>query len=492
MSDPVQTRAAGLRSRLAEQRGMTIVEAVVAALVLVVMSLGVLQVVDASTRNTYRAEQSQVVVNRLQAELEEVRRLGYDAVALRLPVPSHEPDPAHPNWRVSGVEFDLQSDGGQPAPLVYEGSALEDGGQVGDAVPAAVEAGPESFQSGDVSGQIYRYVVWIDDEACGDKCPGAQDLKRVVVVATLDSTASGGTRAYQELHTDIVDPDTAPVDNPAPDEGDDDGTRPATFWLTDTPCGDEAGDVNERQPIDSDHPTHNTFGVCDDQMQFDAESGAPDLMFTEQPFVEENEELELPEFDYSTDVDGGSDPWPGLRMRPPSLDGCLLPGVTSGLPSGEQDMQTKVHKWLSSPMPAEFTLALSGRATLELWTRTVNQAVHQGRICVWLFKRHLNLLQQPVDTFTVNVDPPLTGLTYYHGHSDDPGGDWSEQWDEISVPMNFSALELLPGERLGLAIAVEREGSQGQQLDFIYDHPQFLSRLEVRTTSELDPLLGDG
>ncbi|MFL5906863.1 MAG: hypothetical protein ACJ75Z_04605, partial [Solirubrobacterales bacterium] len=53
---------------LSAQDGMTLTEVVVAALVLTVGSLAVLSLLGASARNSYRADQSQVVDNRLQDE----------------------------------------------------------------------------------------------------------------------------------------------------------------------------------------------------------------------------------------------------------------------------------------------------------------------------------------------------------------------------------------------------------------------------------------
>ena len=37
-------------------------------------------------------------------------------------------------------------------------------------------------------------------------------------------------------------------------------------------------------------------------------------------------------------------------------------------------------------------------------------STHQGKICVWLFKRRLNVLGVPIDTPFVNAD--LSGLTW--------------------------------------------------------------------------------
>ena len=54
--------------------------------------------------------------------------------------------------------------------------------------------------------------------------------------------------------------------------------------------------------------------------------------------------------------------------------------------------------------------------------------------------------------------------------------------------MNFlyAAGSLLPGERLGVAISVERSGTNpGDGLEFMYDHPSFDSRLQIKTSSVL-------
>jgi hypothetical protein len=76
-----------------------------------------------------------------------------------------------------------------------------------------VDPGPTPFTIGDVRGQIYRYVVW-------DTCPSAlcaerHLLKRAVVAVKLDDTVSGGTRRYQEVQGQFVDPDAEPATFPA-------------------------------------------------------------------------------------------------------------------------------------------------------------------------------------------------------------------------------------------------------------------------------------
>ncbi len=174
------------------QLGFTMVEVVVAALLLMLGSLAILSVVDASTRNNYRAEQSQVVVNQLQSELERIKQLPFTEVALTT-APTSSTDPDDPAWRVSGGQFALERNGTDLRPLIVNGSAKVGGGTVAG---GTISPSPTPFTSGDVAGTIRRYVVWVNDPRCPDAaCPGAQDLKRIIVAATINETAPGGDRS---------------------------------------------------------------------------------------------------------------------------------------------------------------------------------------------------------------------------------------------------------------------------------------------------------
>ena len=126
-------------------------------------------------------------------------------------------------------------------------------------------------------------------------------------------------------------------------------------------------------------------------------------------------------------------------------------------------------------------MALLGKGTLELYTRTLNSAVHQGKICVYVYVRKLNALGVPVD---VPVVSKTTGLPYVQ-YSQNP---WPSAWTRVSVPLDFIAPgTILPGERIGLAITVERQGTNpAEGLELMYDHSDFPSRLELET----DRILG--
>jgi hypothetical protein len=463
--------------------GLTVVEVMVAAMILVIGALAVLQIVDAAARNNYRGEEAQVVNNRLQVEMEKIKQLPYEQVALT-GLPEDTSDLADPRWRTQGTNFAVTKQGGSPQPLVYNGSALYGGGTVSG---GAIDSTPTTFTTGDVHGTIYRSVVWDNDPTCPEaQCPGEQDLKRVIVAVRADTTASGGVRPYQEVQSQIVDPEArAPTSPPCPGQTCSETAKPWTFFLTDTSCNSAT-----RQPIVDNHLTHNTNGVCatglkdaDDCDVTGCPPGAPDLMFTEAPPLDP----ESPIYDYATDVEPPIDPDQdkGIQMLKPTSDGCIsslfqpLAGTGTLLNDPDAIRMQTVHKWVSPPMGDGFNVTLDGEGTLDLWTQSVNGVSYSGQICIWLFERQLDGNGVPVQTPASNLD--LGGAPYFTW-SQSP---WPTTWTELQIPLNFDEMTLGPDSRLGLAIQVERQGTSGGGLQFMYDEPSFDSRVEVKTHSAL-------
>jgi prepilin-type N-terminal cleavage/methylation domain-containing protein len=145
-----------LGRRLRREGGFTIPEVLVAIVLLATGAVAVMGVVDTSTRNTYRAEQTQVAINRAQQELESLRQLDYGQVALTS-TPAHATDPNDPTYRVSGNNFDTDRD-----PAVTNNSEMVVNGVSGVA-GGTIAPGPTAFTSGDVHGKVYRFVVWQND-----------------------------------------------------------------------------------------------------------------------------------------------------------------------------------------------------------------------------------------------------------------------------------------------------------------------------------------
>lgn len=511
-----------------EQSGFSIVEGVIGALLLTVGALGTLQVFDAGTRNTYRAEESQSLNNRLQAELEQIKALPYGEIALT-EAPASSADSNNPRWRVSGTRYALNRNGSGLSEMVYNGGEAPDGGTVEG---GEVEPGPDPFTVGDVSGQIHRFVAWTGDPECPE-C-GAGLVKRVVVAATIDEAPISFERSFQEIQTEIVDPDTTLDDNPAPYEDEIDASAMA-LWLTDTTCVD-----SERHVLTSDHPAHNTRGRCADGEQTGEARGAPDLMLGELPNIEDEPGEELNQFDYATDVEpadeAAAEKDDGLAMLWPSANSCATesalgvavarqaeegtlppfeaaPGDHDGLldlPGTEPNKHLRLHTWVSPPVSGSGT-ELVGKGTLVLSTKTVNGAAHPGEICASLFVRRtvdVPVCAEPCEgdptVAPLEVDLPMLNTgpqTDLNGLRCDSGVEhplyfgcsmtsWPIAWeDTLAMPLDFAAVDsagdpvpatLEPGDRIGVSLMVKRGGTEpGTGLEFMYDAIEFQSKLEI-------------
>jgi hypothetical protein len=435
------------------EEGLTVIEVVVAGMILVIGGLGVLGIVDAASRNTFRAEQRQVVSNVLQREMEKIKALPYDEIALSS-LPSKEGGENDPGSRVSGSAFYVNRNGTALKPLVAGGSVL---------------TGPEVFDVGDVSGTIYRYVVW--DDCLAGLCDDGEFLKRVIVAVKLDSTAAGGSeRRYQELQGQLVDPEAEPSENPGPTPGG--GTvTPWRLWLTDTSC-----DKSSRLEIEGDHLAHNTRGPCSNGPKTGNTPGAPDLLWPEAPPFT----LETPVFDYAIDVEPEASPAhdKGLQILKGGDCGAMPATTIATAPDADASMFQKLHKWVTPPIPTEITnLTLTGDAILNLWTQSIESGVYSAQMCMWLFVR-----EGSKDTALIKA---LGGTSYFTYTS----GPWpSGGWTEIAIDMEFKGAKttevpLPPGSRLGLALSIDDGSGSGVQI--LYDEPSFDSRLELHTTGTI-------
>jgi hypothetical protein len=449
-----------LRARIRDERGVGIVEVLVAFVLLLAVVGATFGVLNASTRQTFRAEESQVMLNVAQREVERLRELDYSQVALTS-MPTNSSDPNDPRNRVAGTTFAV-GNGQPPAELVVNGGPLHDGGTISG---GQISPGPTEFTAGDISGQIYRFVVWQDDPGCddaGEYCEGTQDLKRVIVAVKVDEAAISHERPYEEVQSDFSDPEATTLStNPPANSGVVTGQQ---FWVSDTPCSVTPDEPERLTP--TDHATHNTLGTC-----ADADPNKPDSLLIEPPPSDPapNDPTLPARQDYSTELEPSEGEDKGLQMRQPDNSGC------SPNPTGA-DQHQLIHRWLSMPMPSNFVM--TGKATLELYTRTINQEIASGKICVFLFRRSSSGL----DTFLANADNPSQSYFTY-AETTWPTG---ETFQPISLKMDFAQTTVQANERLGLAIALEKDGTSADVIEFSYDHPDDRSRLEVLTTTPLD------
>lgn len=462
-------------ARPAREDGFTLVEVLVAAVILAVGVLAALEVLIGSARSNFRAEQVQVATEQAQAELEKVRALDYGAIALTaVPGPTSAQGPGgrlSASCEAEGVStngcFAVSSEGTGSAPLVVEGGSLEQGGTV---TGAAIPPGPTQFQSGDVEGTIHRYVVWQNDSRCSDsQCPGTQDIKRVVIVVELDSTGAAGQRPYREIQSDFIDPEAGQDVEPTPTPPQE--TTAQQFFLSDVSC-----DADDRpQPASyADHPVHNTTGRCADGPKTGTTPGAADLLALSSLDPAAPDSI----FDYSTDIEPIAGDDSGLQLRRRTETGCVA------MPSGPTAYE-QVHYWVSPPVPGGTEFVLEGDATLRFWSRITNGVAASAKLCAVLFVRDEGVGGGFVDRRIGDADN--FGLGYFSLSEE----SWPTEASETTLEMNLQPpdgdtnVRVLPGQRLGLALMVEKASTSTDLLQIDYDHPTFKSRLEVTTATPL-------
>lgn len=460
-------------ARLRTEEGMTIVEVIVAAMVLALAAGATFGVLTSATKNAQRAKATQVAQNRAQLELETLRSLENDELAMTA-APSPSSNPLDPNYRVlNGTFAVIRQPPSEYTNLVVNGGSLYGGGFVTGGV---VEPGPTPFTSGDVTGRVYRYVAWRDDASCpAATCPGTQDYKQIVVAVKLDKPGNqAGERGYVEVTSDFVDPTDSALNDPIP--GANGVVTAQQFYLSDTPC-DSTG-TTVRQEVTGDHPLHNTLGRCADGPQIEGTPGAPDTLLTSVPpdpdYLDDNNPAL---YDYSDDfyLEPTPDTDKGVQILEDDTVGCNYN------PTGSTNKEAKVHRWVSDPMAEPFTMV--EKATLEFYTRTADDEPGSGHLCIYLFKR-----EETGSGFTdTRLTDKSTGSSYW---SYSPGGTgwWTGKWELVRQTMTFngSPYTIPSGARLGVALSVERSNTTVDALAIMYEHPELPTRLEVDTNTPIN------
>jgi len=458
------------------EAGFTIVEVLVAAVLLVIGSLVTFGMLSAATRNTQRAKASQVALDLVQQELEALRSHSDEELALEQK-PPHSTDQLDPNYRVNASQgtFAVSREPvGTYRKLVVNGGEIE--GEPEKTIEGGAIKPSESFEIGDVSGAIHRYIVWRNDEACGAACPTSQDYKQIIVAVKLNTPGNqSGERGYVEAQSNFVDPTDSAEKDPAPDsEGN--LVTAQQFFLSDTPCA--ASGETERQEISGDHLLHNTLGKCSDGLQNGETHGAPDALLLGGPPDPTPEDPSTPGlYDYATDtyLEPAPDTDKGVQIRVDDTSGCHYdPTITT-------NPEARTHRWVTDPMEAEFKM--NGRVTLEFYTRTLNDNLRTGKLCVFLFKRDDNA--SPPDTKLMNgaedhwfYAPSLEGNTYWPRNA----------WTKVRLTMTFNNVPytIPKGDRLGIALSLERQATDAEAIPIMYDHPTYPTRIEVDTSTPIE------
>jgi prepilin-type N-terminal cleavage/methylation domain-containing protein len=456
------------------EAGFTLTEVLVAILILSIGAMTTFTLLSAATRNAQRAKASQVALEYAEQELEFLRSMEEDELALTAS-PAHTTNQNSPNYRVSNGTFALTRQPlGNYQNLVVNGGSLYGGGYI---EAGAVSPGPTNFTSGDVTGKVYRYIVWRNDESCDEEsCPGKQDYKQIVVAIRLDTPPNQASeRSYVEVQSNFVSPTDNAEDDPIAGSNGKVITA-QQFFLTDTPCSKSG--TTTREEIAGNHLLHNTLGTCESGAQTGTTPGAPDTLMLGSPPDPDPEDPTNPGFfDYANDsyLDTSPDAGIGVQIRKDDTNGCHY------TPTGTTDPESQVHRWVTDPMVEDFVM--NSKVTLEVFTQSINKAQSAGKLCIYLYKRH-ETGSPPVatDTMLTNTSGGTAYWTYYSTPY------WPQEQTALLLTMNFNeAPYTIPaGDRLGVAFSVERQSTPADALSFMYDHPLAPTRIEVDTSTPID------
>lgn len=473
--------------RLDSEGGFTIIEVIVAALVVSMAAMATFGILGAATKNTYRAKQTQVALDRAQQELEVLRGLTSNEVALTT-TPPHSANTLSPNYRVNNGEFAMKSSPpSEYRRMVVQGEELYGGtGEAGVITGAVINPGPTHFTSGDISGSIYRYVVWRNDEKCSEAaCPGTQDYKQVIVAVKMDKTGNlSSQRGYVEVQSDFIDPTDSKSKDPTPGPS---GTvvTAQQFYLTDTPCSSSG--ITSRETIAGDHLLHNTLGTCANGVATGSTKGSPDALLTGgPPDPAPEDEADPALYDYSDDSylePPVAETDKGLQLRKDDTGGCHY------VPTGVSTPQSQIHRWVTDPFAKVFKMTKS--ATLEVYTRALSDELYDGTLCVFLFKRH-EVGTPPIATDTLLVDSSKVTNAFwtYSSAANAKNPFWPQfEWARVRLTMSFtgSPYTIPAGDRLGVGLSVEKNGTstKADGISIMYDHPNEPTRIEVDTDTPI-------
>ena len=190
-----------------EERGLGMIEAMVAGMILAIGAFAVAQALSYGLNQTQVARQRQAAEALANEELEAARALNFTNVGLL------DVGPLTKSTNTSSPDYYLSTDGTQFDP---DGATSTFGLEpliFGQADPA-LSHGPTAVIASNTSFQVYDYATWYDDPSVS----GTQNAKRVTVIITWETSGRQQSFRISSLYTSgaITFGDAAPASNTSP------------------------------------------------------------------------------------------------------------------------------------------------------------------------------------------------------------------------------------------------------------------------------------
>jgi prepilin-type N-terminal cleavage/methylation domain-containing protein len=182
---------ASWRATSSREDGFTLIELMVAVLLLTGGLLSGFAIFDSAKKGNHAGERIETAAHLAQSEIEKIAAQSYTTVGTTTaPAASGSSDPFDPlRYVVSGPPAAYAYDWTQSAvtePLVTGGTSTL--------------AASSAWNDGRMSGTIYRFVTWVADPC--PSCTAGQDYKRVTVVVTVN----GATGRKPFITSTVVTP----------------------------------------------------------------------------------------------------------------------------------------------------------------------------------------------------------------------------------------------------------------------------------------------
>jgi prepilin-type N-terminal cleavage/methylation domain-containing protein len=187
---------------LAADDGFTLIELMIASLVMVVGLLALVSGLDHSRKLVTQSEKVEVATHQAERAVERILAMRYDQVALTT-APSDSDSQADPAFWVSGstYQWDQNSTGSAAFETLCVTKCPAEAASVVGAIVGAEEWEDPASR---LHGWVHRFVTEVPDLCSATGCPGNQPAKRVTVGVTVDGNEPLAKPVF--ISTLMVDP----------------------------------------------------------------------------------------------------------------------------------------------------------------------------------------------------------------------------------------------------------------------------------------------
>ncbi len=389
-------------ARLRANGGFTLIEVMMAMLVLTVGIVGLMATFDGARKLTLVAERRAAAAHRAQWEIEKLTAQPYGELAM-ISVPTHLSESTSPDYYVdynstvkcTEVEAhgcyasNAEKAGQEEEPLDVVEKACKAGEEEKCSIIYASPTGHScatnaigscEWKDGQVSGALYDFVTWHNDVVCkveekGKKVCSTQSDKRLTVIATVNVPAGSASHPQVRTATIVSDPhsvsEASPLENPTTKCG---GTKecitgiqqgnPQISYLHDSYASSETPTAPSKS-----HAVHTTIAATGE-----CKSGktggcpVPDLMDPTHPTI-------TTLYDYSENLDGE-----GFTLGTTEHGGRLLhkEAECSGTPGNSGG-----EMWVTPKLTT--ATKLTGYGGLTLFTQALGNVAATVTLCVGIY-----------------------------------------------------------------------------------------------------------